>query len=298
MEAEPTVIDLENVHVSFGSADALRGVSLTVPQGRCHALLGVNGAGKSTTLKALVGLVPVRAGTVSLFGLDPVRDEARVKERLGWVPDAPGFYPWMTVRDALDYAASFRPEWRPDVEEHLLSRFALDVTAPTTALSKGQRTLLALVAAVASDAELLILDEPTSGLDPLVRRQFLEAVISTFQDRTPERRTLLLSTHLISELEGIVDSFTVLQAGRVVLTAESDEARSRFHRVRAWFDEHPPERLPIRTLRPVRHDGRMVELLVDEGPDEARSWLTALGASRIEASGLSLEDIFLTTSEP
>jgi len=292
------VIDVENLQVAFGRADAVRGLCLSVPPGRCHALFGRNGAGKTSTLKALLGLAPVKGGRVSLFGLDPVRDEAQVKARLAWVPDAPGFYPWMTVRDALEYAASFRPLWRRDVEAHLVGKFELDPGAPTKGLSKGQRTQLALVAALASDPELLVLDEPTSGLDPLVRRQFLEAVISTFQDRNPERRTLLVSTHLISEFEGVVDSFTILQGGRDVLTAGSDDARARFRRVRAWFDERTPDALPIRTLKPPRHEGRMLELLVDGGPDEARTWLTAVGASRVEASALSLEEIFLTTATP
>lgn len=292
------VIDVENIHVTFGRADAVRGLCLSVAPGRCHALFGRNGAGKTTTLKALLGLAPVKTGRVALFGLDPARHEAQVKARLAWVPDAPGFYPWMSVREALEYAASFRPGWRRDVEEHLVGKFDLDLEAPTRGLSKGQRTQLALVAAVAADPELLVLDEPTSGLDPLVRRQFLEAVISAFQDRNPERRTLLVSTHLISEFEGIVDSFTIVQGGRDVLTAASDDARARFRRIRAWFEDRTPATVPIRTLKPPRHEGRMVEVLVDEAPDEARNWLTAVGASRVEASALSLEEIFLTTAVP
>lgn len=288
------VIAIENLHVRFGRAEAVRGVNLTVQPGRCHALFGRNGAGKTTTLRALLGLAPVQQGRVSLFGLDLQRHEAEVKARLAFVPDAPGFYPWMSVRDALDYAASFRPAWNREVELHLLQKFGLDDRAPTKSLSKGQKTQLALIAAVAADPELLILDEPTSGLDPIVRRQFIEAVISAFQDRNPERRTLLISTHLISEFEGIVDEFTIVHGGRDLMTLGSDEARGRYRRIRAWFDDRTPDSLPIRTIKPAKREGRMVEVLVDHEPDEARNWLTAVGASRVEASALSLEEIFLT----
>jgi ABC-2 type transport system ATP-binding protein len=204
----------------------------------------------------------------------------------------------MTVRDALDYAASFRPGWQRDVEEHLLQRFGLDERAPTKGLSKGQKTQLALVSAVAADPEVLVLDEPTSGLDPVVRRQFLEAVISAFQDRNPEKRTVLVSTHLISEFEGIVDEFTVVQAGRDVLTMNADDARGRYKWIRGWFDERAPESVPIRTVRPVRREGRMVEMLVDRESEAASQWLTAVGASRVEAQALSLEEIFVAAATP
>ena len=290
------VIELEDLQVSFGRAEAVRGLSLSVLPGRCHAMFGRNGAGKTTTLKSLLGLVPVQGGRVRLFGLDPVKHEREVKSRLAWVPDAPGFYPWMKVRDALDYSASFREKWNEELEGYLLGKFGLDPKAPTAGLSKGQRTQLALTCAIAADPELLILDEPTSGLDPIVRRQFLEAVISAFQDRQPEKKTLLISTHLITEFEGVVDDFSLIDAGRNVLTLNADDARLRYRRIRAWFEERAPASLPIATLRPPRHEGRMVELLVDREPEEARSWLSAVGAQRIEAAALSLEEIFLVAA--
>jgi ABC-2 type transport system ATP-binding protein len=202
----------------------------------------------------------------------------------------------MTVRDALDYAASFRPGWKLDVERHLLTRFGLDEQAPTSSLSKGQRTQLALTSAVSADPELLILDEPTSGLDPLVRRQFLEAVISAFQDRDPQKKTLLVSTHLISEFEGVVDDFTLVERGRDVLTIGADTARASYRRVRGWFEGDAPSVTPLTTLTPPTREGRMLELLVDRDPDAARAWLTSVGAQRVEANALSLEEIFLVAA--
>lgn len=287
------VIELENLHVAYGRAEAVRGLQLKVEAGRCHALFGRNGAGKTTTMKALLGLVPVVSGRVRLCGLDPMVHEAEVKSKVAWVPDSPGFYPWMTVRGALEFSASLRASWSREVEQSLLERFGLDAQAPTTSLSKGQKTQLALICAVAADPEVLILDEPTSGLDPLVRRQFIEAVISAFQDRNPERKTLFISTHLISEFEGVVDDFTLMEAGRDVLTLNADEARLKYQRVRGWFDGAAPASIPLKTVQAPRHEGRMVEFVVNDEVERARSWLTEVGAARVEASALSLEEIFL-----
>ncbi len=138
-----------------------------------------------------------------------------------------------------------------------------------------------------------MLDEPTTGLDPLVRRQFLEAVIGTFQDRKPETKTIFVSTHLISEFEGIIDGFTVLSKGRAVLTSDADEARQRFCRLRGWFEQTPPSHLPMTLRGAPKTEGRLLEFVVDEKPEEARAWLQDAGATRIEATALSLEEIFV-----
>jgi ABC-2 type transport system ATP-binding protein len=134
----------------------------------------------------------------------------------------------MTVRGALDYAASFRATWNAETERALLSQFRLDPGRKTSHLSKGQRTQLALVAAICPEPELLVLDEPTSGLDPIVRREFIQTVIGAYQDGDPGRRTVFVSTHLISEFEGLIDEFTIVDDGREVLTLEADAARGRF----------------------------------------------------------------------
>ncbi|MFZ5445986.1 MAG: ABC transporter ATP-binding protein [Myxococcota bacterium] len=287
------VVELKDLVVRYPRVEAVRGLSLVVEPGRCHALFGRNGAGKTSALRALLGLLRAEAGQVRLFGLDPARHEAEVKARLAWVPDAPGFHPWMTVQEVLAYEAALRPRWEPTLEAHLLARFELDREAKAGELSKGQKTQLALVRAIASDPELLVLDEPTSGLDPLVRRQFLEAVIGVFQEREPQKKAILVSTHLISEFEGVVDGFTVMSGGRAVLTSSADDARARFCRLRAWFDAEPPREVPWKTVRPLTQQGRMLEAVVDAGADEARGWLTTHGATRVDASALSLEDIFL-----
>jgi ABC-2 type transport system ATP-binding protein len=143
------------------------------------------------------------------------------------VPDAVAFYPWMTVRETLDYLASFRAHWNRVIEGDLLERFQLDPTQRASALSKGQRTQVALVAAVCPEPDLLLLDEPTSGLDPIVRREFIETVIGAYQEQNPGQRTILVSTHLITEFEGLIDEFTIMDQGRNVLCLSAYRSKMR-----------------------------------------------------------------------
>src|SRR3954465_4716131 len=230
MTPDTPAIAIENLVRRYGRADAVNGLNLRVPQGRCYGFFGRNGAGKTTTIKCLLNLLRPTAGTVRGFGLDPRRDEVAVKSRLAYVPDNVAFYPWMTVRDTLDYFASFRPKWNQEIERALLSQFRLDLPQKTAHLSKGQRTQLALIAAICPEPELLVLDEPTSGLDPIVRREFIQTVIGAYQAGDPGRRTVLVSTHLISEFEGLIDEFTIVDEGREVLTLGADAARGRFEK--------------------------------------------------------------------
>jgi ABC-2 type transport system ATP-binding protein len=243
MTAETPVIEITNLARRFGRHDAVNGLSLRVAPGRCYGFFGRNGAGKTTTIKCLLNLLRPTSGSVRVFGLDPRRDEVEVKSRLAYVPDNVAFYPWMTVRQTLNYFASFRPRWNETTERALLDQFRLDVRQKTSHLSKGQRTQLALIGAICGDPELLVLDEPTSGLDPIVRREFIQTVIGAYQDADPSRRTVFVSTHLISEFEGLIDEFTIIDHGREVLTLGADAARGRF--------EKPLEEIFISTLTPA-----------------------------------------------
>ena len=211
---EPSIIEIQNLSRRYGKLDAVNGLSLTVRAGKCYGFFGRNGAGKTTTIKCLLNLLRPNSGTARVFGLDPQKHEVAVKSRLAYVPDMVAFYPWMTVRDTLEYLASFRKNWNGDIESDLLKRFQLDPNQKASHLSKGQRTQLALIGAICPEPELLVLDEPTSGLDPIVRREFIETVIGAYQSGDPGRRTVFVSTHLISEFEGLIDEFTIIEQGR------------------------------------------------------------------------------------
>src|SRR3954468_21543549 len=153
----PAAIEIRGLSYSYGAGEAVHELNLTVPAGGCYGLFGRNGAGKTTTMKCLLNLLRPTRGSVRVFGLDPAKEEVAVKSRLAYVPDNVAFYPWMTVRDTLDYFASFRARWNVEIERALLSQFRLDLRQKTAHLSKGQRTQLALITAICPEPELLVL---------------------------------------------------------------------------------------------------------------------------------------------
>ena len=297
MTDDTPAIEIRNLVRRFGRTDAVDGLNLRVAAGRCYGLFGRNGAGKTTAIKCLLNLVRPSSGDVRVFGLDPVRDEVAVKSRVAYVPDVVAFYPWMTVEDTLAYFASFRRRWNRDTEASLLTQFRLDPRQQTSHLSKGQRTQLALICAICPEPELLVLDEPTSGLDPIVRREFIQTVIGAYQDGDPGRRTVLVSTHLISEFEGLIDEFTIIDRGRNVLTLDADTARERYQKVHARFASDPGP-LVLPGARVLRHRGREIEVMVDGNAALVLELLRARGPEALALEALTLEEIFVSTLQP
>jgi ABC-2 type transport system ATP-binding protein len=294
MSTEQPIIQLDNLTRTYGKLEAVHGLNLTVRPGCCYGFFGRNGAGKTTTIKCLLNLLRPTSGSVRVFGLDPQRDEVAVKSRLAYVPDTVAFYPWMTVRDTLDYLASFRTHWNRDIESDLLRRFGLDPAQKATSLSKGQKTQLALISAICPEPELLLLDEPTSGLDPIVRREFIETVIGAYQSSDPARRTVFVSTHLIAEFEGLIDEFTIIEQGRELLTMDADGARDRFRKIRARFAESPPK-LELAGALNVRQTGREIEVLANGNSEQLLAALKARQPEDLRCESLSLEEIFVAS---
>jgi ABC-2 type transport system ATP-binding protein len=228
MSSVTPAVEIQHLTYTYGRSEAVHDLNLTVQRGRCYGLFGRNGAGKTTTMKCMLNLLRPKQGEVRIFGMDPAKQEVEAKSRIAYVPDQIPLYPWMTVRETLDYLRSFRSRWNNDTESDLLQRFRLNADHRAGSLSKGQRTQVALIAAVCPEPELLVLDEPTSGLDPIVRREFIETVIGAYQETDPKNRTILISTHLISEFEGLIDEFTIMDRGRSVLTLDADLAREQY----------------------------------------------------------------------
>jgi ABC-2 type transport system ATP-binding protein len=294
MKTEVPVIEVNQLTRTYGRADAVNGLNLRVMPGRCYGFFGRNGAGKTTTIKCLLNLLRPTSGQVRLFGLDPARDEVAVKSRLAYVPDYVAFYPWMTIRQTLDYFASFRPHWNDATDAKLLDQFGLDPGKKTGALSKGQKTQVALIAAVCPEPDLLVLDEPTSGLDPIVRREFIQTVIGAFQEGAPEQRTIFVSTHLISEFEGLIDEFTVIEQGREILSINADTARERYQKVYARF-ANDTAALNLKDLKVTRREGREIELIVNGNSEQVLAQIKALNPESLKTESLSLEEIFVAS---
>ena len=294
METNPPIIEIKDLARRYGKVDAVKGLSLTVRAGSCYGFFGRNGAGKTTTIKCLLNLLQPDTGSVRVFGLDPRKNEVAVKSRLSYVPDAVAFYPWMTVAQTLEFLASFRPRWNRQMETDLLARFHLDPSQKASHLSKGQKTQVALIGAVCPEPELLVLDEPTSGLDPIVRREFIETVIGAYHATDPEHRTVFVSTHLISEFEGLIDQFTIIEQGRELLTLGADAARDRFQKIRASFAS-PPADLALNGVLSVRQSGCDVEVLVDGDHEKVLEMLRARRPEELRCTSFSLEEIFVAT---
>ena len=297
MSQHAPAIEITNLVRRYGRTDAVDGLSLRVTPGRCYGFFGRNGAGKTTTIKCLLNLIRPTSGDTKVFGMDPRRHEVAVKSRIAYVPDYVAFYPWMTVAQTLAYFASFRERWNRETEAALLAQFRLDARQKTSHLSKGQRTQLALITAICPEPEMLILDEPTSGLDPIVRREFIQTVIGAYQDADPGRRTVFVSTHLISEFEGLIDEFTIIDAGRSVLTLDADAARQRYQKIQARFAADPGP-LDLPGIRVLRHHGREMEIVANGNTAALVERLRAHSPEALTTHALTLEEIFVSTLQP
>ena len=297
MNTNVPAIEIRDLVRRFGRADAVNGLSLRVQPGRCYGFFGRNGAGKTTTIKCLLNLLRPTSGEARVFGLDPAVEDVAVKSRLAYVPDQVAFYPWMTVRSTLDYFASFRAHWNLVTERSLLDQFRLDTRQKASHLSKGQRTQLALITAICPEPELLVLDEPTSGLDPIVRREFIQTIIGVYQDGQPGRRTVFVSTHLISEFEGLIDEFTIIEQGRAVLSLAADAARERYQKIYARFAVEPGA-WDLGGARVLRRGARDLEIVVNGNAADVLERLKAYSPETLTMEALTLEEIFVATLQP
>jgi ABC-2 type transport system ATP-binding protein len=215
------VIEVAGLRKAFGRTVALNGLDLTVSAGEVHGFLGPNGAGKTTTIRVLLGLLRADGGTARLLGGDPWRSAVELHRRIAYVPGDVTLWPTLTGGEVIDLLGRLRGGLDTKRRTALLDMFDLDPTKKTRAYSKGNRQKVALVAALASDAELLMLDEPTSGLDPLMEAVFRQCA----EEERAAGRTMLLSSHILSEVEVLCDRVTIIREGRTVETGTLAELR-------------------------------------------------------------------------
>src|SRR5436190_4238259 len=220
--SEP-VVHVAEVTRRFGATVALDSVTVSVPRGTVYGLVGANGAGKTTLIKHVMGLLRAESGSVRVFGLDPVAEPVGVLSRIGYLSEENDLPGWMRVDELVRYSRALYPGWDDAYAEELRQAFALDPAARIKTLSKGQKARAGLLVALAHRPELLVLDEPSSGLDPIVRRDILGAVIRTIAH---DGRTVLFSSHLLDEVEEVADHVTMIDSGRIVLSAPLDEIKS------------------------------------------------------------------------
>src|SRR5437868_6109393 len=216
-------IEVRALRKTFGRTTALDGLDLAVRSGEVHAFLGPNGAGKTTTIRVLLGLLRKDGGEVSLLGADPWRDAVELHRRLAYVPGDVTLWPGLTGGEIIDLLGRLRGGINASRRKALTERFDLDTSKRARAYSRGNRQKVALIAALASGAELLMLDEPTAGLDPLMEATFRDCVTEERRDG----RTILLSSHLLAEAEALSDRVTIIRAGKTVETGPPADMRHR-----------------------------------------------------------------------
>ncbi|MFI6326187.1 ATP-binding cassette domain-containing protein [Nonomuraea sp. NPDC050556] len=273
---------------SFGHAKALDGLDLTVREGEVHGFLGPNGAGKSTTIRILLGLVRKDGGTARLLGGDPWKDAKELHRRLAYVPGDVTLWPGLTGGEAIDLLGRLRGGLDPRRRKDLVERFALDPRKKGRTYSKGNRQKVALIAALASDAELLILDEPTSGLDPLMEEVFRQVIVE-------EQRTVLLSSHILGEVESLCDRVTIIRDGRTVESGTLAELRHLTRTsIEAEVDGSPYRLKDLAGVHDLDiRDGR-VRFDVDGGAlAAALGELNAAGVRSLTSRPPTLEELFL-----
>ncbi|MEA3226559.1 MAG: ABC transporter ATP-binding protein [Planctomycetota bacterium] len=283
-------IEISHVGRRFGKTVALDDVSLDVPQGMVMGLIGENGAGKTTLIKHVLGLLKAKAGSVRVFGLDPVLDPPGVLGRIGYLSETRDLPEWMRIGELMRYSQPFHPKWDQAYAEELRETFELDSDQKIKTLSKGQRARTALLIALAHRPDLLLLDEPSSGLDPIVRRDILSAVIRTIAE---EGRTVLLSSHLVDEVERVADSVAMIHHGQMVLTDSVDNIKEAHHRLILRFDEPQPEAPQLPGALSCVGGPLEWTFLCNGQIDQLKEAAKTLDAQIVEQSTPTLEDIFI-----
>ena len=276
---------------NFGQTRALDGLDLGVARGEVHGFLGPNGAGKSTTIRVLLGLLRADRGEARLLGGDPWREAVELHRRLAYVPGDVSLWPGLTGGEAIDLLARLRGGLDRRRRAELLERFELDPAKKARTYSKGNRQKVALVAALASDAELLILDEPTSGLDPLMEAVFRACV----EERRALGTTVLLSSHILAEVEALCDRVTIIRAGRTVDTGTLADLRHLTRTSIVAETERPPTGLAaLAGVHDLHVRGARARFDVDTSQlDAALRRLSSFGVRSLTSQPPTLEELFL-----
>jgi len=294
-ESNP-VIGMTDVVKTFGAVRALDGLDLSVRPGEVHGFLGPNGAGKSTAIRVLLGLLRADSGTATVLGGDPWHDAVALHRRLAYVPGDVSLWPNLTGGEAIDLIGALRGGLDAARRNTLLERFELDPRKKGRTYSKGNRQKVAIIAALASDVELLILDEPTTGLDPLMEAVFQDCIRSERE----RGRTVLLSSHILSEVEALCDRVSIIRAGAVVETGTLTELR---HLTRTSIEADLERPVTDLAGTPGVHDvvviGSRVRFSVDS--DQLSTAIGALagrGLRSLTSSPPTLEELFLRHYAP
>jgi len=289
------IVEIADLRKTYGGVEALAGLNLRVPRGAICGLLGRNGAGKTTALKALLGMVRPTSGTVKAHGLaaDVPEQSLEIRRRTSFVSEDRDLYSSMSVAGIVGFAAGLYPRWRADLAAEYLRKLELPVERSVKHLSRGMRTKLAWLLALCAGAELVILDEPTAGLDPVATDELLQLLVARV---ARDGVTALLSTHQLADIEQVADHVAIIDHGRALLDAPLDDLRASYRRVQAVFAGEAPEiAFATRGVVSVRRAGRVLTVLVRADADGVAAEARARGAASVDVLPVTLKEIFIET---
>jgi ABC-2 type transport system ATP-binding protein len=283
-------IRLQELQKHYKKTVVLDGANLDIPAGSVTGLLGKNGEGKTTLIKCALGLIAPTGGRAELLGENSWRMSAETKARIGYVPQIVQLYPWLTVRQAIDYFAVFYPKWNERLVGELVREFNVDPKQKIAALSLGTLQKVAIILALAHEPELLILDEPAASLDPAARRDFLKALVNIAADG---KRTILFSTHITSDLERVADRVAILRGGKIVYDGELADLKEQVKRLRITARAPIAPGFTIPGGFRSRIEGNEALVSVRDASPELLSNIESQLEARVRVEDLNLEDIFL-----
>jgi ABC-2 type transport system ATP-binding protein len=290
------MIETHGLSKEYRNAVAIDSLELAVPEGRISAFLGPNGSGKTTTIKILLGLARPTAGEAFVFD-KPVTEESsslEIRQRVGYVSEDKRLYPYMTGEQILDFTRPLFSRWSREREQRLVAAFNLPLYQKVKTFSKGMRSKLALILALARQPDLLILDEPSEGLDPVAGEHMLQAIVES----AAQGCTVFFSSHQISEVERIADEVFIMCGGRLALHGPLEELRENFRRMHfAFIGRAPIEEMSLEGVRTSRADGHVLSLVVDSNVDNITGRARALGAISVDVQPMSLRELFLDAVE-
>ncbi len=284
------VVEVSSLSRLFGSHQALKDVSLSIPRGVVFGLVGENGAGKTTLLNHLLGLLKPTSGTVSVFGLDPVANPAEVLGRIGFLSEDRDLPTWMRIEQIINYTRGFYPNWDEAYAATLVNMFDLQVEQRLNNLSRGQLARVGLLIAIAHRPEILVLDEPSSGLDPVVRRDILSAIIRTVAD---DGRTVLFSSHLLEEVQRVSDHVAMLHQGQLLLSDRLEVLLQQHTRIVIRLQEDCSNAPSIPGAIDCRGEGAEWSVLCNGKSDQTFKWIADSGVTVVEQTAPSLDEIFV-----
>jgi ABC-2 type transport system ATP-binding protein len=286
------VIQTDRLGKSYGRVEALKELNLSIRPHCITAFLGLNGAGKSTTIKILLGMMRPSSGDSTILGQrisDPI-ESVRIRTRIAYVSENKRLYDYMTVDQMIRFTSAFYPDWRPSEAQKLLRQFELPLDRKVKSLSKGMRTKLGLLMAFARRPELLILDEPSEGLDPVGIEELLEILVV----RCSEGTTVFFSSHQIAEVERIADQICILHAGRLVLDSPVDDLRQSYRRIDLVFPSIPAKHdFRIEGIEDVRTRGHQMTVLASRNAEAVVARAHDFQATSIDITPVALRDVFL-----